>query len=114
MRIEWSLKDFKIKKDKISKKFLPIAKEFNMKWSLYFTDQVLRMAIFVSKHLHCLYDLLLRYESGQFKCQIPLIISNHPNAKKVAENFGIKFFEFPITKENKIIQEKEQIELLKK
>jgi len=114
MRIEWSLKDFKIKKDKISKKFLPIAKEFNMKWSLYFTDQVLRMAIFVSKHLHCLYDLLLRYESGQFKCQIPLIISNHPNAKKVAENFGIKFFEFPITKENKIIQEKKQIELLKK
>ncbi len=113
MRIEWSLKDFKIPPDKISEEFNPIAREFNMKWSLHFTDQILRMAIFVSKHEHCLYDLLLRHKSGQFKCQIPLIISNHSNTKKIAEKFGINFFEFPITKENKITQEKKQIELLK-
>ena len=113
MRIEWSLKEFKIDKDKIAASFQSIADEFAMDWNLYFTDEAPRVAIFVSKYLHCLYDLLLRYKSGQFKCKVPLIISNHSDAKEIAKNFGIDFFEFPIDKENKEEQEERQIELLK-
>ncbi|MFH1768660.1 MAG: formyltetrahydrofolate deformylase [Candidatus Omnitrophota bacterium] len=112
MRVEWSLEGFKIKKEEISSYFNPIAKEFNMSWSLYFTDQTPRAAIFVSKYMHCLYDLLLRYKAGQFSCQIPLIISNHPQAKEVADKFGVKFLEFAISPDNKVDQEKRQIDVL--
>jgi formyltetrahydrofolate deformylase len=114
MRIEWSLKDFKIEKNFIAHQFKPLAEEFKMNWVLYFSSEISRVAVFVSKYLHCLYDLLYRYKSGQFRCQIPLIVSNYPQAKEAAQEFGINFVEFPITKENKIEQEKRQLELLKK
>jgi len=113
MRIEWSLKDFRIPKEKIAQKFSSLAAEFKMEWNLHFSSEVPVMAIFVSRHLHCLYDLLLRYREGQFKCKIPLIISNHSLAKDIATSSGIKFFEFPITKENKSEQERRQLQLLK-
>lgn len=114
MRIEWSLKNFKIPKNKIAAGFRSIAREFSMDWNLYFTDETPRVAIFVSSYPHCLVDLLLKHKAGQFKCAIPLIISNHRDAKGIAKNFGIKFFEFPITKQNKLAQEKRQLALLKK
>jgi len=103
---------FAIPRDKLTEKFQPIADMFEMKWSLYFTDYIPRMAIFVSKRLHCLYDLLLRNRGGQFNCDIALIISNHRDAKKVADEFGVRFQEFIVTAENKMAQEKKQIELL--
>lgn len=114
MRIEWSLKDFKIDKDRIADEFRSIAEEFKMDWHLYFTRDIPSVAIFVSNYLHCLYDLLLRYKSNQFPCKVSMIISNHSLAKKVAKDFNIEFFEFPITKENKIVQEREQLALLKR
>lgn len=113
MRIEWALGDFKIPKSKIKSEFQTIADKYKMQWNLYFTDEISRAAIFVSKHAHCLYDLLLRQQSGQLACTIPLIISNHPDAKGIARTFGIDFFEFPILKENKREQEKRQLTLLK-
>lgn len=114
MRIEWALKGFKIDKDRIAEEFKSLAEEFRMDWRLYFTQNIPAVAIFVSNYVHCLYDLLLRYKSNQFRCTIPMIISNHSSAKKVANDFGIDFFEFAITKENKIEQERKQLELLKK
>ncbi len=114
MRIEWSLKDFNIPQEKIAEEFTPIAEKFFMNWKLYFSSQISRMAIFVSRHLHCLYDLLYRYQSNQFKCQIPLVISNYPYAQKLVSRFGINFFEFPINKENRLEQEKKELVLLKK
>jgi len=113
MRVEWSLKGFSIPKDQIDQAFQSIAASFEMKWELYFTDKLPRVAIFVSKHLHCLYDLLSRYRDGQLKCEIPLILSNHPEAEPVASSFGISFYEFPITNENKLNQEKQEMTLLK-
>ncbi|HOW36053.1 MAG TPA: formyltetrahydrofolate deformylase [Candidatus Omnitrophota bacterium] len=114
MRIEWSLKNFKIAKNKIAAAFKPIAGQFAMDWNLYFTDETPRVAIFVSSYPHCLYDLLLRHKAGQLKCAIPLIISNHKDAKTIARDFGIKFLEFPITQQNKLAQERKQIALLRK
>ncbi|MCM8823876.1 MAG: formyltetrahydrofolate deformylase, partial [Candidatus Omnitrophica bacterium] len=113
MRIEWALKDFKIDKDNIAKSFSHIAEEFSMEWKLYFTDKIQRVAIFVSKRLHCLYDLLLRHRAKQFNCEIPLIVSNHLVAKEIADSFNIRYFYFPVTKETKIEQEIKQISLMR-
>ena len=114
MRIEWSLDGFAIAKEKIGGNFHPIAKTYEMNWDLNFTDQFTRVAIFASKHLHCLYDLLYRHKSGYLPCKIPVIMSNHPDACTLARDFGIKFFEFVMLKENKKEQERQQIEILKK
>ena len=91
MRIEWALDGFKLKRDDIQTAFSVIAQSFNMVWKLSFSDQKIRTAIFVSKHLHCLYDLLYRHKTGQLFCDIALLVSNHPDARNVAEDFGIKF-----------------------
>ena len=113
MRIEWSLKGFSLEKGGIRDHFRTIADKFKMEWNLTFSDEIPRAAVFVSKQLHCLYDLLLRQRSGQLLCEIPLIISNHPSAREVAHHFNTHFFEFPISKENKIEQEKRELQLLK-
>lgn len=113
MRIEWELKGFALGRDEIPVEFEKLASQFEMKWALHFTDYVPRMAIFVSKHLHCLHDLILRRRLGEFKAEIPLVISNHPDARESVEQFGIKFFQFPITAHNKADQEKLEIELLR-
>ncbi len=114
MRIEWELEGFLIGDENIEEAFLPIAEKFGMKWDLFLTGRTPRVSLFVSRRLHCLYDLLLRYKAGQFACTITSIISNHPEAGEAAGDFGIKFSEFPITPENKIDQEKKEIELLEK
>jgi len=113
MRIEWSLTKFKIQKSKIKNAFDPIAGKFGMDWNLYFTDEAPRMAIFVSKYTHCLYDLLLRQKSGQLRCVIALIVSNHPDAKGIAKDFGIKFSQITVDKKNKTSAEKRQAALLR-
>ncbi len=112
MRIEWSLEGFSLSETEINETFASIAKQFAMHWELHFTSKQLRVAIFVSKHLHCLIDLFYRQQSGHFECEIPLVISNHPEAASVAERFGASFHEFPIAPENKIEQERKQLALL--
>ena len=84
-----------------------------MEWQLFFSDQKKRVAIFVSKYEHCIYDLLLRYKVGELSCDIPLIISNHEDLRYFADVFKIPYFVFPITKENKREQEDKEIALLK-
>jgi formyltetrahydrofolate deformylase len=114
MRIEWSMEGFAIRRGDISRAFRPIADRFRMTYELCFTDQPLRAAIFVSKHLHCLQDLLYRQSAGHFVCEIPLVISNHPDAARICKDFGINFHEFFISTENKGREEPRQIELLKR
>ena len=89
-----------------------VADRHEMEWDLRLDRDVPRMAIFVSKTDHCLYDLLLRHRSGELHCDIPLIVSNHPDLEATAEQFGIDYHVFPITKETKADQEKREIELL--
>ncbi len=84
-----------------------------MTWSLRFDRDVQRMAIFVSKTDHCLYDLLLRHRSGELRCEIPLIVSNHPDLEPIAKHFGIAYHVFPITPETKATQEARELELLR-
>jgi formyltetrahydrofolate deformylase len=90
-----------------------VADRFEMDCDLRLDRNVKRMAIFVSKTDHCLYDLLLRHRSGELNCEIPLIISNHPDLEPVAKQFGIDYHVFPISKETKQEQEKREIALLR-
>jgi formyltetrahydrofolate deformylase len=112
MRIEWDLEGFKIPRPKIAQAFEPIAEKFSMDWRLEFTSRKLRMAIFVSKFDHCLYDLLLRNRSGELRAEIALILSNHEAARPIAESFGIPFHLFHVTKETKTEVEDREMELL--
>ena len=115
MRIEWELKDFLVPQEKIEDYFATLyAQKYEMNFRLYFSDTKPRMAIFVSKMSHCLFDLLARYTAGEWNVEIPLIISNHPDLQHVAERFGSPFHLFPITKETKEEQEKKEMELLAK
>ena len=115
MRIEWELKDFLVPQEKIEDYFRTLyGQKYEMKFRLYFSDVKPRMAIFVSKMSHCLFDMLARYTAGEWNVEIPLIISNHPDLQHVAERFGIPFYLFPITKETKEEQERKEMELLAK
>ena len=85
-----------------------------MSFNLYFSDRKPRMAIFVSKMSHCLYDILARYTAGEWNVEIPVIISNHPDLESVAKRFDIDYHVFPINKDNKAEQEAKELELLEK
>lgn len=90
-----------------------LADKFNMSWEIYTQEYKPRMALFISKYDHCLYDLLGRYSAGELPLEIPLIISNHEDLKEVAQRFDIPFHHVPFTKNIKEEGEKQQIALLK-
>lgn len=113
MRIEWDLHDFVIADSKIGEYFETlVAKRFSMIWRLHFSDEVPRMALFVSKLPHCFYDILARYEAGEWQVEIPLIISNHTDMQAAAERLGIAYVHLPVTPENRAEQERKELELL--
>ncbi|MBS7409585.1 MAG: formyltetrahydrofolate deformylase [Bacteroidales bacterium] len=115
MRIEWELDNFIIPKEKISDYFNTLyAQRYNMSFHISFTERVQRMAIFVSKMSHCIYDLLARYTAGEWDVEIPLIISNHPDLSIIGQQFNIPFEVIPITKDNKAEQEAKEFELLER
>lgn len=91
-----------------------LADPFQMDWEIYPNDEKPKMALFVSKYDHCLYDLLGRYSAGELPLQIPLIVSNHQDLKPIAQRFDIPFYHIPYTKDNKEKGEKAQLELLEK
>lgn len=113
MRIEWELNGFALNREQISTAFMPLARQFKMKWELHFTDYLPRMVIFVSRHLHCLHDLILRRHMGELAVEVEGVFSNHNDARDLVEQFGIKYFHFPITEENKKQQEAKELSLLK-
>ncbi len=113
MRIEWELDDFVIPDDKIGEYFdILIARKYDMKWQLHFSHELPRMAIFVSKMPHCLYDILSRWKSKEIEVDIPLVVSNHQDLEPVVQQFGIDFYHFDINQHNKQEQEQAQLQLL--
>lgn len=101
MRIEWEIEGFQIPRDKIAEYFGTLyCNRYGIKFNVYFSDKKPRMAIFVSKMSHCLYDLLARYEAGEMDVEIPCIVSNHEDLRYVAEQFGISFHVWSINKDH--------------
>ena len=111
-RIEWQLDDFNLPRELIAPAFNAIAKPLKANFSLHFSDKVPRLAIWVSRQDHCLFDLIWRHKAKEFFAEIPLIISNHTDLKDVAAQFGIDYHYICVTKENKVEQEAKQLELL--
>ena len=116
MRIEWELEGFVIPRERIMEYIQTLyAQRYEMTFNLYFNDEKPRMAIFVSKMSHCLYDLLARYKAGEWNVEIPCIVSNHEDLRFVAEQFGIPYYVWSINKDhsNKEAVEKEEMQLLR-
>ncbi len=114
MRIEWEFSNFSIKRGNLREVLHRLfSTKYGVSFNLYFSDETPRMAIFVSKMSHCLYDLLARYTAGEWDVELPLIISNHPDMEIAARRFDIPYYHIPITKDNKAEQEAKTLALLK-
>jgi formyltetrahydrofolate deformylase len=112
MRVEWDLADFAIPMGEFARHFAPIAEKFGMQWSLASSGRRPNVALFVSKYDHCLADLLYRHRSGELACEIPLIISNHPDVQALVDFYRVPLQVVPVTKENKVEAERRELELL--
>ncbi len=113
MRVEWELEGFNIPREKISDFYsTQIGNGMDASWELHFSDRRPRMAIFVSRLSHCLYDILQRYNSGEYAVDIPVIISNHDSLRYIADLFGIEYVHLPVSASNKPEQEARVSELL--
>lgn len=111
-RIEWQLAGFNLPRELIGPAFNAIAQPLQANWQLSFSDDLPRIAIWVSRQDHCLYDLLWRQKAGELAAEIPLIMSNHPTLQPIAEQFGIDYHYLPITADTKAEQEAKQLALL--
>jgi formyltetrahydrofolate deformylase len=112
-RVEFDPKDFDFDVAQFAEHFASIASHFQMQWRLAHSSDRQRIAIFVSKYDHCLQDLLYRHQSGELRCEIPLIISNHTDNQRIADFYRIPYFVIPLTKENKREAETKQIALVR-
>ncbi|GAB4461278.1 MAG: formyltetrahydrofolate deformylase [Elainellaceae cyanobacterium] len=113
MRIEWQLDGFNLPREVIGVAWQAIAQPLNAQWELHFSDEIPRIAIWVSKQDHCLFDLIWRQRAGEFAAEIPLILSNHPNLEAIAHQFGIDYRLVSITPDTKPQQEAKQLDLLR-
>jgi formyltetrahydrofolate deformylase len=112
MRVEWDLNGFALDMPQMAERFHPIAEQFQMYCQCERLDAPQRVAVFVSKYDHCLMDLLYRHQTGELRCDIPLIVSNHPDAERWAAFYQIPFHLIPVPPGGKAEAERAQLELL--
>ena len=113
MRVEWDLDEFAVDMREFAAAFQPIADRFHMQWRVALSANRPRVAILVSKYMHCLVDLLYRHETGELACDIPLLIANHSDAQRWADFYKIPLHIIPVTKETKPEAERQQVRLLR-
>jgi formyltetrahydrofolate deformylase len=111
-RIEWQLTGFNLPREVIEPAFGAIAQPLGGQWSIHFSDRLPRLAIWVSKQDHCLYDLILRQRAGELPAEIALVLSNHEKLAPVAAQFNLPFHHIPVTKDTKAEAEAQQLQLL--
>jgi len=112
MRVEFDLADFTLDEEDFAREFQAIADRYRMRWRFEDTAKPARIAIFVSRYQHCLVDLLHRHQIGELRCQIALIVSNHEDARGLAEFYKVPFHHVPIDSGRKQEAEAAEIELL--
>ena len=99
MRVEWALDEFDL--PRFRAEFQKLAAELRMRWRIQLMSQRPRVAVFVSQYLHCLVDILHRQQIGELHCDIPLIVSNHPDAEALARFYDVEFRHIPVSPESK-------------
>jgi formyltetrahydrofolate deformylase len=111
-RIRFDLANIHTDRVTLERAIAEVTQRFAMKWQLFYEADKKRVALFVSQHDHCLYDLLLRHRAGELTCEIPLIVSNHAQVGSIAAQFGVAFEHVPITADTKLAQEQRELHLL--
>ncbi len=113
IRVSWSMNGFWVSASELEDAFRPLAKDFQANWKIHFASKRPRVAVFVSKYEHCLQEILWRHKTGEFAVDIPLVISNHQDLEALVVQHSIPFHVYPITPENKMEQEQEELALLR-
>jgi len=111
MRVEWALEEFDL--DAFRAEFQTLAAELHMRWRIELMSQRPRVALFASRYLHCLADILHRQQAGELLCSIPLIVGNHADGEPLAQFYNVEFRHIPVTAESKRDAEEEQLQLLR-
>jgi len=113
MRVEWDLEDFGLEREEFARAFeSAVGRRFGMQWRVAYSRERLRVAVFVSKYLHCLSDLLHRHREGELRADIRMVVSNHGDAAELAGFYGVPFRHVPVTAETKAEAEQRQLALL--
>jgi formyltetrahydrofolate deformylase len=112
MRVEFDLADFDVAHDAFAPAFQPLADRFGIDYRLEYAADRPKTAIFVSRYEHCLVDLLYRHRTGELRCDVPLIVSNHEDARPLAAFHGIPFHHIPVTAASKGAAEAAALSLL--
>ena len=112
MRIEWDVAEFSLDRRAFREQFTPLAQELELDWRVEYSRDLPLVAIFVSRDLHCLADLLHRHAAGELACNIPVIVSNHREAEPLVRFHNIRFVHTPVTPESKLEVERQQLDLL--
>ena len=98
--------------DSLRADFAAVAQRFDMDFELWGSAAPYRTLIMVSKHLHCLNDLLFRASTGALQIEIPAVVSNHPDAGALVRSYGLDFHHIPVTAETKADAEKQLMSLV--
>ena len=112
MRVEWDLDGFDLALPAFEAAFADVAQRFGMRWQLLDGQRRLRVALFVSRYDHCLADLLYRHHAGELSCELPIVISNHEDARALCAHHGVPFLVIPVEKEHKEEAELRQLRLI--
>jgi len=112
-RVEFDLDGLSFDFSEFTERFSPMARDYKMNWRVARSADRHRIAIFVSKYDHCLQDLLYRHQSGELPCEIPLIISNHPDNQRIADFYRVPYFVVPVNKDDRQGAEQKQLALVR-
>jgi formyltetrahydrofolate deformylase len=112
-RLEFQIPSLDVSRTALEQSFANvIARPFQMDWRITYAREKKRMAVLVSRHDHCLLELLWRWSRGELHCDMAMVVSNHPDLQKAVEGFGVPFHHLPVTPENKDEAEARMSELL--
>jgi len=114
MRVEFDPSELDLPLGDFAAQFTPLAKELDLHWRLALSDKRPKMAILVSKYDHCLVDLLYRHQSGELACDIPCIVSNHPDSQRIADFYHVPFFLVPVEPQNKLAAEQQVLAMFQR
>ncbi len=118
MRVEWALRsangdnDLDFDLEKFEREFAPVAQDLEMRWTLTSSKHRPRVALFCSHYLHCVVDLLHRWHTGELRCEIPVMVSNHREVEALARFYAIPFFHVPVTAATRAEAEARQLAIL--
>jgi formyltetrahydrofolate deformylase len=112
MRVEFALDDMAARRAGLERALGEVASRFGMDWSIWYASERKRVAVMVSREEHCLLDLLWRWRRGELDCDIPLVVSNHPDLREEVSLFGVRYVHIPVDRDDRAGSEQRLLEVL--